>query len=139
MTCFTHYRFIYYRPKRSCGKVMFLHLSVSHSVHRGEGVCRVPVQADCRSGGGGLDRPSLDTNRPTQTWGMLGRPSPWMQTIPRQTPLDGNLSHSYPSPPPRYINKRVVRNLVECILAKMIYLEGLFRVVLQVKPTTRNE
>ena len=25
--------------KRSCGKVMFLHLSVSHSVHRGGGVC----------------------------------------------------------------------------------------------------
>ena len=24
----------YYRPQRSCGKVMFLHLSVSHSVHR---------------------------------------------------------------------------------------------------------
>ena len=25
----------FYRPQRSCGKVMFLHLSVSHSVHRG--------------------------------------------------------------------------------------------------------
>ena len=25
----------YYRPQRSCGKVMFLHLSVSHSVHKG--------------------------------------------------------------------------------------------------------
>ena len=24
-----------YRPQHSCGKVMFLHLSVSHSVHRG--------------------------------------------------------------------------------------------------------
>ena len=24
-----------YRPQQSCGKVMFLHLSVSHSVHRG--------------------------------------------------------------------------------------------------------
>ena len=28
----------YYRPQRSCGKVMFLHLSVSHSVHR-VGLC----------------------------------------------------------------------------------------------------
>ena len=27
-----------YRPQRSCGKVMFLHQSVSHSVHRG-GLC----------------------------------------------------------------------------------------------------
>ena len=25
----------HYRPQRSCGKVMLLHLSVSHSVHRG--------------------------------------------------------------------------------------------------------
>ena len=30
------YRFSYhYRPQRNCGKVMFLHLSVCHSVHRG--------------------------------------------------------------------------------------------------------
>ena len=30
------YHFSYhYRPQRSCGKVMFLHLSVCHSVHRG--------------------------------------------------------------------------------------------------------
>ena len=28
---------VYYRPQRSSGKVMFLHLSVSHSVHRGVG------------------------------------------------------------------------------------------------------
>ena len=28
----------FYRPQRSCGKVMLLHLSVSHSVHRREGV-----------------------------------------------------------------------------------------------------
>ena len=28
-------RTYFYRPQRSCGKVMFLHLSVSHSVHRG--------------------------------------------------------------------------------------------------------
>ena len=26
---------LFYRPQRSCGKGMFLHLSVSHSVHRG--------------------------------------------------------------------------------------------------------
>ena len=26
----------HYRSQRSCGEVMFLHLSVSHSVHRGE-------------------------------------------------------------------------------------------------------
>ena len=31
----------YYRPQRSCGKVMFLHLSVSHSVQRV--VCHHPL------------------------------------------------------------------------------------------------
>ena len=41
----------FYRPQRSCGKVMFLHLSVSHSVHGGGGVpasvhARIPPQAD---------------------------------------------------------------------------------------------
>ena len=29
--------------KRSCGKVMFLHLSDSHSVHRGEGFCMMSL------------------------------------------------------------------------------------------------
>ena len=29
---------VFYHPQRSCGKVMFLHLFVSHSVHRG-GLC----------------------------------------------------------------------------------------------------
>ena len=41
-----------YRSQRSCGKVMFLHLSVSHSVHRmgmsasGPGVSATPPSAD---------------------------------------------------------------------------------------------
>ena len=33
-----------YRPQRSCGKVMFLHLSVSHSIHGG-GVCHTSPRA----------------------------------------------------------------------------------------------
>ena len=54
----------YYRPQRSCGKVMFLHLSVSHSVHRG--LClsmHLPVQVVSVQGGlcpgGSLLRGSL--------------------------------------------------------------------------------
>ena len=59
--------------KRSCGKVMFLHLSVSHSVHRtGSGVS-VSVHA-------GIPPPT-----PTPP-GQLGRHPPW-QTPPGQTPL----------------------------------------------------
>ena len=33
---------IHYRPQRSWGKVMFLHLSVSHSVHKGISVPHAP-------------------------------------------------------------------------------------------------
>ena len=43
--------FFYYHPQRSCGKVIFLQVSVSHSVHRG-----ISVSA-CTTGhmtGGGL-------------------------------------------------------------------------------------
>ena len=35
-----------YRPQCSCGKVMFLHLSVSHSVHGGGGVWQTTPWAD---------------------------------------------------------------------------------------------
>ena len=33
----------FYRPQRSCGKVMFSHLSVSHSVHRGVSATHTPL------------------------------------------------------------------------------------------------
>ena len=57
---------ICYRPQRSCGKVMFLHLC--HSVHRGKGVSgRHPRWAD--------------------------PPPPHRQTSPRQTPLAVPDSH----------------------------------------------
>ena len=36
----------FYRPQRSCNKVMFLHLSVSHSVHGGGGVWQTTPWAD---------------------------------------------------------------------------------------------
>ena len=36
---YSHTSVHFYRPQRSCGKVMFLHLSISHSVHKGVCVC----------------------------------------------------------------------------------------------------
>ena len=42
----------YYRPQRSCSKIMFLHLSVSHSVH----------------GGGGVSQHALGQTPPGQTY-----------------------------------------------------------------------
>ena len=38
-TCFL----VFTARKRSCGKVMFLHLSVSHSVHRERGLCMMSL------------------------------------------------------------------------------------------------
>ena len=96
----------HYRPQRSCGKVMFLHLSVSHSVQRGVypsmhwgrhplGI-HIPV---CT----GADTPRAD----------ISQYALW-QTPPGQT---------YPSmywgrhpPPGRRLLLRTVRILLECIL-----------------------
>ena len=85
-----------YRPQQSFGKVLFLHLSVSHSVH-GEGVSvsglgRHPL----------TDTPQVDT--------PLGRPL-------GQTPLGRNPPGQTPLPAQWYtVNKRVVRIPLECIL-----------------------
>ena len=38
---------IFTARKRSCGKVMFLHLSVSHSVHRGGAVSQHEMGRGC--------------------------------------------------------------------------------------------
>ena len=46
-TCTSFHSTLYtccYRPQRSCGKVMFLHLSISHSVHRRVSATHPPVQ-----------------------------------------------------------------------------------------------
>ena len=62
---------------------MFLHLSVSHSIHRGKGVLQNPP------GQTPLDRhPQTDTPGQTQP---LGRHNPWADTTPGQTqPLGRN-------------------------------------------------
>ena len=108
----------FYHPKRSCGKGMFLHLSVSHSVDRG--VCQTP-QADTPPGGPswadtplgmcphgqippGADSPQADT--------PLGR-HPARQTLPRQTP-PAQCMLGYM--PPRWPLRRMVHILLKCFL-----------------------
>ena len=66
---------IFYRPQRSCGKVMFLHLSVSHSVHRGRGCL-----PQC----------------------MLGYPPPLAGTPPGQVHPQANTPPRQVHPPGRY-------------------------------------
>ena len=79
---------IYYRPQRSCGKVIFSQASVSHSVHRGEG----------RSGRYPRAHP-LGTHTQAQTPPPLGRHPlgrhPPVRTTP--PPPGGHCSGQYAS------------------------------------------
>ena len=115
--------------KGSCGKVMFLHLSLSHSVHEGGGVV---VSASVHAGIHPLGRPPHD---PTKC--MLGYTPPlsacWnTHTHPAQCMLDTHNpplpsawwdTHpptqcmvGYIPPSPRRPLQRTVRILLECIL-----------------------
>ena len=90
-TYYESYHFSYhYRPQRSCGKVMFLHLSVCHSVHRG----RHAWGGGVRGGGHAWQRGAPDRGHACGEGGGGGR-SAWQERRPLQ---------------------RVVRILVECIL-----------------------
>ena len=92
-SCDTRPRLTYYRPQRSCGKVIFLQASVSHSVHRGEG------------------RGVSDRYHPLQT-------PPWADTpqadtlLGRHRPAQCMLGYT----PPWRPLQRTVRILLECIL-----------------------
>ena len=59
----------FYCPQRSCGKVMFLHMSVSHSVHRG-GLCPSMQHRSHDQGG------SLSGGVSVQGGGLCPRGSP---------------------------------------------------------------
>ena len=76
-----HFLFtIFTALKRSCGKVMFLHLSVSYSVHGGGGLPErdTPDRAP-------LDR-DLPERGPLWTEIPLGRDLPWTKTFPDRDP-----------------------------------------------------
>ena len=105
-----------YRPQRSCGKVMFLHLSVSHSVHRGSvypsmHCSDTPSWADISQHALGQTPPPGQTY-PSMHWGrhpLLGR------HIPACTGAD-TLRGQTPPPPWRRLLLRTARILLECIL-----------------------
>ena len=104
----------FYRPQTKCAKVIFLHLSVSHSVHRGCGVClsacwdtppgRHPPHPQGADTLPGADTPQEQISVP---------PSPWEQTPPAQCML-GDTG-----------NKRAVRILLECILVVTEFSENI--------------
>ena len=94
----------FYRPQQSYGKVMFLLLSVSHSVHRG--VCSVHA---------GIHTPQTDT----PSW--ADTPS-WTDTPRADTSLGRHPLGRHPpgqtlgDPPSRCLLQWMVRILLECIL-----------------------
>ena len=94
---------LFYRPQTKFAKVMFLHLSVSHSVHKGEGV---PGQV-----------------HPPGKYTPPGRftPSPW-QVHPAGQVHPPRQVHPQAGKPPGHsvrwdmVNNRAVRIPLECIL-----------------------
>ena len=91
--------------KRSCGNVMFLHLSVSHSVHRGEGMSASRGSASSRVciQWGGLHPWGVCIQRGLHPGGFGLTPPP--HRIPRDT-----------------VNERAVRILLECILVFSLFI-----------------
>ena len=130
-------QYFYHRPQRSCGKVMFLHLSVilftgdvsvpaCTTGHMTGGLCqggslsRVGVSLSGGSlclgevsvQGGSL---SLSVSVPTWVETPLGRQPP-RQTPPWADTPRADTMHWADTPPPRRPLQRAVRILLECIL-----------------------
>ena len=118
---FTHFCLsIFTVRKRSCGKVLFLHLSVSHSVHRG---VSAPVHAGIHTPLGRhpsprqtpLSRHPLPGRHPLLGRHPLGRHSPRADTPPpQQTATAADATHPagmhsclgiYPNMSRQYVNE----------------------------------
>ena len=92
----------FYRPQRSCSKVMFSQACVKNSVHRGVSDPACTTGHMTRGVGGlCLGRGSLSRGGGSLSGGSL-----------LETPLDRD------PPPSPYGNERAVRILLECILVK---------------------
>ena len=97
-------------------KVMFLHLSVSHSVHR-EGVCSIacwdtPPRPGIPQAHTSPDRHPLGRHPTRQTPSPGQTPPPVRHHPPRQTP---------PRILRNTVNKRAVHILLECILVIFVF------------------
>ena len=122
-----------YRPQTKFAKVMFLHLSVSHSVHRG---CLpqcmlgyIHPQADTPS----QEQTTTRSRHPLRSRYPLGADTPQEQTPPgsRHPPRADTAREQTPPPgadtPPSQCmlwdtgNKRAVRILLECILVDNLF------------------
>ena len=115
--------------KRSCGKVIFLHLSVSHSVHRGDTLPRqVPPSGRYTPRAGTppppwqvFPLPPGQVHPPGQVY-PPGRYTPRQVHPPRQVhhPPGRYTPQAGTPTPPRQSLQRTVRILLECFLVKII-------------------
>ena len=108
----SHECITFYRRQRSCGKVMFLHLSVSHSVHRGRAdMGETPPNRHLTGRQPPPRHPSRHTPQADTLAGTRLRQTPpsrhppadiLADTLPRQTPSPGRHQHPlgrHPPPP----------------------------------------
>ena len=108
----------FYRPPTKFAKVMFLHLSVSHSVHGGQYLGRYPTRDQVHSPStryppGPGTPPGPDTPPPGTRYTPWDQVHPPDQVPPEQCML-GDTG-----------NKRAVRILLECILVEILFLEDI--------------
>ena len=128
LNMFVKYYDIYYRPQRSCGKVMCLHLTL---ILFTGGVWQTPPQADTPLG---RHSPRQTTPSCGQTPPSLGRHPPRQTPHPqadiplgRTPPLADTPSPGQTHPPPsRWPLQQMVCILLECILVlKVKYRRGI--------------
>ena len=102
--------FFYYRPQRSCGKVIFSQASVSHSVHSGGCLADTPPWADTPLADHRLGQTHSPPGRHPRADSPLGRHPPDRHP-PGQTPLaDGYCSGRYASYWNAFLLKKRPRN-----------------------------
>ena len=107
----------FFRPQRSCGKVMFIDLSVILFTGRGVSGRHTPLGRHPLAWADPLGRHPLGRHSPPHLGRQtvpLGR-HPMGRPPPRQTP-QVDTSHGQTRPPPRRPLKWTVRILLECIL-----------------------
>ena len=118
--CWTYTLQLYYRQLTKFAKVMFLHVSVSHSVHRGVSAsvhAGIPPQEETpradtpRADTPQKQTPHLEQTPPRSRHPPGGQTPPWEQIPPQEQappPVQSMLGDT--------VNTRVVRILLECNL-----------------------
>ena len=98
--------FYYYRPQTKFAKVMFLHLSVSHSVHRGSGCLSQCMLGNTPQPPAQEQTPWEQTppgRHPLRSRHPPGADTPWEQTSPWEQTPPGSRHPPRQTPPGRHL------------------------------------